>query len=90
MKQRRIELNAPVSLGFLALCFIALLLSFITGGNSNQILFSVYQSPLSSPLTYVRLFTHVLGHAGISHLIGNAMYILLLGPLLEEYYGKKK
>lgn len=90
MKQRKIVLNAPVSLGFLALCFFALLLSFITGGKSNQILFSVYRSPLSSPFTYIRFFTHVLGHAGISHLVGNAMYILLLGPLLEENYGKKR
>ena len=38
-------------------------------------------------MTYVRFFTHVLGHAGWSHYIGNMMYILLLGPMLEEKYG---
>ena len=30
---------------------------------------------------------HVIGHVGWSHYIGNMMYILLLGPMLEEKYG---
>ena len=40
-----------------------------------------------SPKGYVRFFTHVLGHSGWSHFMGNASYILLLGPMLEEKYG---
>ena len=32
------------------------------------------------------MFTHIFGHAGWSHLIGNMSYILLLGPMLEEKY----
>ena len=40
-------------------------------------------------MTYVRLFTHVLGHAGAAHLVNNMAYILLLGPMLEEKYGWK-
>ena len=36
---------------------------------------------------YLRLFTHVLGHSGLAHLIGNMTLILLLGPALEEKYG---
>ena len=50
-------------------------------------LFMTYHSPISLPRTWVRFFTHVLGHATMSHLIGNLTYILLLGPLLEEKYG---
>ena len=38
---------------------------------------------------YIRLFTHVLGHSGMEHFVGNMTYILLLGPLLEEKYGSK-
>ena len=38
-------------------------------------------------MTYIRFFTHVVGHDGWSHFIGNAAYILLLGPMLEEKYG---
>ena len=40
-------------------------------------------------MTYVRFFTHVLGHEGWEHFIGNASYLLLLGPMLEEKYGSK-
>ena len=49
-----------------------------------------YHSSLTNPLTYVRFFTHVLGHSGWEHYIGNAAYILLLGPMLEEKYGSKR
>ena len=40
-------------------------------------------------MTYVRLFTHVIGHVSFAHLLGNMSYILLLGPMLEEKYGWK-
>ncbi|MDE5583057.1 MAG: rhomboid family intramembrane serine protease [Ruminococcus sp.] len=85
---KKIALNSPVIIGFTAICLVALLLSMITGGNSNKLLFSVYRSSLVNPFTYVRFFGHVFGHASWSHFIGNIMYILLLGPLLEEKYGK--
>jgi membrane associated rhomboid family serine protease len=51
--------------------------------------FAVYRSSFADPLTYWRLFSHVLGHADYSHFIGNFMIILLIGPLLEERYGSK-
>ena len=35
------------------------------------------------------MFTHVLVHSGWSHYIGNMMYMLLLGPMLEEKYGSR-
>lgn len=49
-----------------------------------------YHSSLANPLTYLRFFTHVFGHAGWSHFIGNASYLLLLGPMLEEKHGSKE
>ena len=49
----------------------------------------ISDSSWSDPLTYVRLLTHVLGHSGMAHLVGNMAYILLLGPALEEKYGWK-
>jgi membrane associated rhomboid family serine protease len=36
---------------------------------------------------YVRLFTHILGHADINHFLSNFSFILLLGPILETTYG---
>jgi GlpG protein len=49
-----------------------------------------YHSSLKNPLTYIRFFTHVFGHNGWEHFIGNASYLLLLGPMLEEKYGSKE
>lgn len=89
-KKLRITFNAPVTLCFVALCFIAMVLGKITGGASDRALFMVYRSSLLNPLTYVRFFTHVLGHSGLQHFVGNASYLLLLGPMLEEKYGSEK
>ena len=90
MKKKKIALNAPVTLAFVAVCLLATILNTITTGRSNDLLFSVYRSSLTSPLTYLRFFTHVFGHSGWEHFIGNAAYLLLLGPVLEEKYGYKK
>lgn len=91
MKSRlKITFNAPVILSFSALCLLALALNYVTGGISNKVVFVTYHSSLKDPLTYIRFFTHVLGHAGWEHFIGNMTYILLLGPLLEEKYGSKR
>ena len=86
-KRLRITVNAPAVLGFVALCFAATLAGQISGSTLTRMLFATYRSPLTNPLTYLRLFTHVLGHASWSHLCGNMIYVLLLGPLLEEKYG---
>ncbi len=86
----RITFNSPVVLSFAAICFVVLAINYLTGGSSNRNFFITYHSSLASPLTYIRFFTHVLGHAGWSHYIGNMSYILLLGPMLEEKHGKKE
>lgn len=83
----KISFNSPVILGFSLLSLAALALGTATGGRANDLLFSVYRAPLSDPLTWVRFFGHVLGHAGWQHFIGNIMLILVIGPLLEEKYG---
>lgn len=84
----KISFNSPVILGFTAICLISLILSYITHGTSNNLVFSVYRSSMLSPLTYIRFFGHIFGHASWEHFMGNMTYILLLGPLLEEKYGK--
>ena len=83
----RVSFNSPVILGFTILCFVSLALNYITHGMTNNMLFSVYRSSLLSPLTYIRFFGHIAGHAGWEHFIGNIMLILVVGPLLEEKYG---
>ena len=88
LKKIKISFNSPVILAFVLVSFLALILDFVTGGLSNQYLFSVYRSSVLSPLTYIRLVLHVFGHADWVHFFGNMTLILLLGPLLEEKYGK--
>ena len=91
MKRKfRITINAPVVLGFLFVCFLATLLGIVSDGKITSLLFVTYRSSLKNPLTYLRMFTHVFGHANWAHFIGNASYLLLLGPMLEEKYGSKK
>lgn len=85
----RITLNAPVVIGFVGICLIAMLMNYVTGGGSNKVLFMTYHSSLASPMTYLRFFTHIFGHANWEHLVGNMCYILMLGPMLEEKYTSK-
>lgn len=89
-KKFKITFNAPITLGFVGICFVVTLLGIITSGGSTRLLFMTYHSSLANPLTYLRFFTHVFGHAGWSHFIGNASYLLLLGPMLEEKHGSKE
>ena len=89
MKRKHIYINAPITLTFSLICIVALLLNYISKGKTNLWLFSTYGSSLLSPMTYLRLFTHVFGHSDINHLMSNLLYILLLGPILEEKYGNK-
>ena len=89
MKKIKIKFNSPAILLFVIACCVATVLGEVTQGYLTKLLFMNYHSSLFSPLTYLRFFTHVLGHEGFGHLVGNASYLLLLGPMLEEKYGSK-
>ena len=89
MKKLKISYNAPITLTFVIICFLATILGVITRDAVTRILFMTYRDSFTNPMTYLRLFTHIFGHAGWSHFIGNASYLLLLGPMLEEKYGAK-
>ena len=84
-----LQYNSPVILTFTILSFITLIIATLTDGAANWYLFSVYRSSFSDPLFYLRLFTHVLGHASFEHYFNNFLTILLIGPMLEERYGSK-
>lgn len=89
-RKLKITFNAPVTLGFVFLCFVATLAGIMTGTKSTMAIFMTYHSSLRNPLTYIRFFTHIFGHSGWEHFIGNASFLLLLGPMLEEKYGSKE
>ena len=85
----RLSFNSPVVLSFSIICLFALVLSALTGGASTNLVFSVYRSSLTDPLTYVRFIGHVFGHSGIEHFSGNITLLLVIGPMLEEKYGSR-
>lgn len=85
---KKLQYNSPVILTFFFASLFVLALDAITGGASTLATFCVYRSPVS-PLFFVRLFGHVLGHSGIQHFLGNMTLLLVLGPPLEEKYGSK-
>ncbi len=85
----KITFNAPVVLCLVAVSFVATLLNYITGYASGELLFMTYRSPLLSPLTWIRAFTHIFGHLDWAHFIGNMSYLLLIGPMLEEKYSTR-
>lgn len=88
MTRIRISYNAPVVLTF-ALLAVGV---HILGAAVSQRLVAdwfVAKPALHSAGDYAGLVTHILGHGSWSHLLGNFMLILLLGPLLEERFGSR-
>ena len=79
--------NSVVILTYFFISLGAFILNTISKGKANKLLFSTYRSSLFNPLTYVRLFTHCLGHENWNHFMNNFLTILLVGPMLEEKYG---
>ncbi len=89
LKKKKIVFNAPVVLGIVGISFAATLLGYLTGGLTSRVFFTTYRSPIWSPMTWIRAFAHIFGHADWAHFAGNMGYMLLIGPMLEEKYGSR-
>jgi len=87
--RKKLQYNSPVVLTLFFASLISLILGWITAGGSTTLLFSVYRAPALDPLSLVRLFTHILGHADLEHFLGNMVLLLVIGPPMEEKYGSK-
>ncbi len=83
----KIQYNSPVVLSFALTCTALLIIDAVTGGAIAPFFTVGSTMHVADPVDWFRLFSHVLGHAGVQHLMGNMMLILLLGPMLEEKYG---
>lgn len=86
---KRFQYNAPVTLTYALISLVALVLGIMTNHATTKYFFSNYRTSMLDPMQYIRLFTHVIGHANWDHYGGNFLMILLLGPMLEEKYGSK-
>ena len=87
---KKIVYNSPAVLTFTLISFAVLLLGQATDNELTYRFFMAYRTSFSDPLTYVRMVSHVLGHADFDHFSGNFLYILMLGPGVEEKYGTKQ
>lgn len=86
----KIRYNAPVTLTFALISSLLLVADQLLGAGLIPAIFTVppkQHFSFASFTDWIRLFTHVAGHANWNHLIGNFAFILLLGPILEEKHG---
>jgi membrane associated rhomboid family serine protease len=86
----RIKYNAPTVLTFTFISGAVLLLSMTITPSLTRYWFAVPGRGSFSPgsfRSWVTLFTHVIGHADLNHLLSNFAFILLIGPILESTYG---
>lgn len=83
-----IQYNSVVILTLFFICLGVMILDTITKGATTNAFFSTTTNDnLLNPFTYVKWFTYALGHLNWEHFIHNFLYILLIGPLVEEKYG---
>ena len=87
IKNVQFDYNSKVIITYLLICIFTWILNLITRGKSNKLFFESYRSSPLNPLTYIRLFTHSIGHRDWDHLVNNFLIILLIGPMIEEKYG---
>lgn len=84
----KLRYNAPVTLTMMLVSAIILVLNqTMLPGLVERFFVAPPGLVVLSPAGIVRCLLFVLGHAGWSHLVGNAMLILLIGPMVEERYG---
>ncbi|RMH75526.1 MAG: rhomboid family intramembrane serine protease [Calditrichaeota bacterium] len=84
----KLKYNAPFVLTYALISAGLMLYVDITGNMAIMDYFITRPGmSFSDPMTYVRLVSHVIGHANWEHLASNFTFILLLGPMLEEKYG---
>ncbi len=84
----KIRYNSPVVLSYAVAAAAVMVIGQVSGTEFAARNFAVPGSLAgASPISYVRLITHVLGHANWTHLLANFALILLIGPILEEKYG---
>jgi len=86
----KIKYNSPTVLTFAFVSLLVLLLSQTFMKTLVDQWFTVQGRggfSASSFKNWVTIFSHVLGHAHWPHLAANFAFILLIGPMLEEFYG---
>jgi len=90
----KIKYNAPTVLSYTLLCALVMAVTlYLIPENLRPGFRKWFMVPGREDFSpgilrcWVTLLSHVIGHAGWSHLVDNFYIILLVGPMLEENYG---
>ncbi len=81
-----LQYNSYVILSYFFLSLVVFIFQYL-GKEKITYFFSSGRGRVFSPITWLRMFTHILGHADWNHFKNNFIYILLVGPMIEEKYG---
>lgn len=83
----KFEYNSPVILTYALVCVVLFVLNTITAGWLNRTLLTTFPHSRFGIMTILRSVLYIFGHSSMSHLTGNMMLFLLVGPIVEERYG---
>lgn len=85
----RLRRGAPVTFGILGVTVASYLLSQFTAGLGDNLLFALVQAnPLVALGEWWRIFTPILLHASIAHILFNMYALYQLGPAVEARFGR--
>ena len=88
-KLTKLHYNSPLILTFSLISSLLHVFLELIGNQTHQLFCSGPTFSFFKITDYCSLFLYSLNHINLNHLIGNLSFILLLGPILEEKYGKK-
>ena len=80
------HVNSKVILTYFFISLIMLLLNNLTNKKINK-WFSSGRDSMLNIMTYIKMITHIFIHGNYNHFKNNFLYILLIGPMIEEKYG---
>jgi len=86
----KLDYNSPVILTFCIISAAELAAKTFAPGLIDSYFISPPHFNVFSPGCWISSILYVLGHGNFNHFAGNMMFILLLGPALEEKYGSKE
>ena len=81
-----LQYNSYVILSYFFLSLVVFIFQYL-GKKKITYFFSSGRGRFFSPITWLRMFAHIFGHADWNHFKNNFIYILLVGPMIEEKYG---
>lgn len=84
-----IRYNSPVVLTYALICTIVYFVNASMLGAFDGLVSLGPTFQPNNPIQYLNLFSYIVGHSSLDHLLGNMTFILLLGPIIEEKYGSK-